>query len=204
MVDLLLGGVKWFSAVSYIDDIIVYSDTWDAHPHLPQLFQALRPANLQVHPGNHATEGFLSEDVMRAGKPLLRDTDVFVGFAVIATQAPGARGFAHHDGRGAPASRAGRGEPLGVELGDSAADRLPHRRRGEASRRRGNGLAIPCGGGGEGLGAVIQAVPELVQELAKLLEFCWQEAIVGREQHGEASAGNLFSGRRCSRTVCGS
>ncbi|KAL8444740.1 hypothetical protein Emag_005340 [Eimeria magna] len=37
MVDLLLGGMV--SAVGYIDDIIVYSDTWDAHrAHLGQLF----------------------------------------------------------------------------------------------------------------------------------------------------------------------
>ncbi|KAL8440743.1 hypothetical protein Emag_007767 [Eimeria magna] len=52
MVDLLLGGMKWVSAAGYIDDIIVYSDTWDAHrAHLRQLFQALRDANLQLHPG---------------------------------------------------------------------------------------------------------------------------------------------------------
>ncbi|KAL8449406.1 hypothetical protein Emag_003591 [Eimeria magna] len=44
--------MKWVSAVGYIDDIIVYSDTWDAHrAHLRQLFQALRDANLQLHPG---------------------------------------------------------------------------------------------------------------------------------------------------------
>ncbi|KAL8449957.1 hypothetical protein Emag_003477 [Eimeria magna] len=52
MVDLLLSGMKWVSAVGYIDDIIVYSDTWDAHrAHLRQLFWALRDANLQLHPG---------------------------------------------------------------------------------------------------------------------------------------------------------
>ncbi|KAL8441243.1 hypothetical protein Emag_007333 [Eimeria magna] len=40
------------SAVGYIDDIIVYSDAWDAHrAHLRQLFQALRDANLHLHPG---------------------------------------------------------------------------------------------------------------------------------------------------------
>ncbi|KAL8442641.1 hypothetical protein Emag_006301 [Eimeria magna] len=53
MVDLLLGCMKWVSAVSYIDDIIVYNDTWDAHrAHLRQVFQALRDANLQLPPGN--------------------------------------------------------------------------------------------------------------------------------------------------------
>ncbi|KAL8443861.1 hypothetical protein Emag_005763 [Eimeria magna] len=52
MVDLLLGGMKCVSAVGYIDDIMVYSDTWDAHrAHLRQLVQALRDANLQLHPG---------------------------------------------------------------------------------------------------------------------------------------------------------
>ncbi|KAL8440806.1 hypothetical protein Emag_007715 [Eimeria magna] len=51
MVDPLLGGMKWVSAVGYIDDIIVYSDTWDAHrAHLRQLFQALRDASLQPTP----------------------------------------------------------------------------------------------------------------------------------------------------------
>ncbi|KAL8441095.1 hypothetical protein Emag_007461 [Eimeria magna] len=55
MVNLLLGGMKWVSAVGYIDDIIVYSDTWDAHrAHLWQLFQALRDANLQLHPGKRS------------------------------------------------------------------------------------------------------------------------------------------------------
>ncbi|KAL8455871.1 hypothetical protein Emag_000301 [Eimeria magna] len=52
MVDLLLGGVKWVSAVGYIDDIIVYSDNWDAQrAHLRQLLQTLRDANLHLHPG---------------------------------------------------------------------------------------------------------------------------------------------------------
>ncbi|KAL8441395.1 hypothetical protein Emag_007210 [Eimeria magna] len=52
MVDLLLGGMKWVSAVGCVDDIIVYSDTWDAHrAHLRQLFQALRAAKLQLHAG---------------------------------------------------------------------------------------------------------------------------------------------------------
>lgn len=51
MIDTLLGGMKWVCAVGYIDDIIVYSDTWDDHRrHLRQLFGALRDANLQLHP----------------------------------------------------------------------------------------------------------------------------------------------------------
>ena len=55
MVDMLLGGMKWVFAVGYIDDIIVYSDTWVDHlSHLRQLFVALRKANLELHPGKCA------------------------------------------------------------------------------------------------------------------------------------------------------
>ena len=65
-VDMLLGGMKWIFAIGYIDDIIVYSDTW-AHQfsHLKQLFEALRKANLQLHarmcfrgPGGEAPGAF--------------------------------------------------------------------------------------------------------------------------------------------------
>ena len=42
-VEMLLGGMKWVFAVGYVDDIIVYSDTWVDHlSHLRQLFVALR------------------------------------------------------------------------------------------------------------------------------------------------------------------
>ncbi|KAL8440434.1 hypothetical protein Emag_007881 [Eimeria magna] len=55
MVDMLLGGMKWVSAVDYIDDIIVFSNTWDDHfRHLTELFHAVRRANLQLHPGKCA------------------------------------------------------------------------------------------------------------------------------------------------------
>ena len=55
MVDMLLGGMKWVSAVGYIDDIIVYSDTWQDHlKHLRELFEALRRANLELHPAKCA------------------------------------------------------------------------------------------------------------------------------------------------------
>ena len=51
MVDLLLGPMKWIAAVGYIDDIIVFSDSFEEHlRHLKQLFEALRKANLQLHP----------------------------------------------------------------------------------------------------------------------------------------------------------
>ena len=52
MVNMLLGGLKWVFAVGYIDDIIVYSDTRVDHlGHLRRLFEALRKANLELHPG---------------------------------------------------------------------------------------------------------------------------------------------------------
>ena len=55
MVDMLLGCMKWVLAIGYIDDIIVYSDTWADHlPHLRQLFEALRKAKLKLHPGKCA------------------------------------------------------------------------------------------------------------------------------------------------------
>lgn len=35
---MLLGGMKWVCAIGYIDDIIVYNDTWEDHlRHLRQL-----------------------------------------------------------------------------------------------------------------------------------------------------------------------
>lgn len=52
MVDAVLGGMKWISAVGYIDDIIVYSDTWPDHlQHLRRLFASMRKANVELHPG---------------------------------------------------------------------------------------------------------------------------------------------------------
>ena len=55
MVDMLLGGMKWVFAIGYIDDIIVYSDTWVDHlSHLRQLFVALQKADLELHRGKCA------------------------------------------------------------------------------------------------------------------------------------------------------
>ena len=54
-VDMLLGGMKWVFAIGYIDNIIVYNDTWADHlSHLRQLFEALRKAKLELHPGKCA------------------------------------------------------------------------------------------------------------------------------------------------------
>ncbi|KAL8440866.1 hypothetical protein Emag_007664 [Eimeria magna] len=72
MVDMLFGGMKWASAVSYVDDIIVFSDTWDDNfRRLTDLFHALRRANLQGHPGKCAFGAaevkYLGQVVSRAG-----------------------------------------------------------------------------------------------------------------------------------------
>ncbi|KAL8441125.1 hypothetical protein Emag_007428 [Eimeria magna] len=71
MVDLFLGGMKWVSAVGYIDDIIVYTATWDAHrAHLRQLFQALRDANLQLHPGKCSFGAAVAQPIFQQDYPL--------------------------------------------------------------------------------------------------------------------------------------
>ena len=54
---MLLGGLKWVFAIGYIDDTCtaMYSDTWtDQLAHLRRLFEALRKANLELHPGKCA------------------------------------------------------------------------------------------------------------------------------------------------------
>lgn len=51
MVDLLLGPMKWIDAVGYIDDIILYSASFELHlVHMRPLFEAVRKANVQLHP----------------------------------------------------------------------------------------------------------------------------------------------------------
>ncbi|KAL8441664.1 hypothetical protein Emed_007526 [Eimeria media] len=72
MVDMLIGDMKWVSAIAYIDDVIIYSDTWFEHvKHLTQLFEKLRSANLQLHPGKccfgAAEVKYLGHVVSRAG-----------------------------------------------------------------------------------------------------------------------------------------
>ena len=71
MGDMLLGGMKWFFAVGYIGDIIVYSDMWADHlAHLRQLREALRKANLELHRGKRA---FGAQDVNYLGHLITRD-----------------------------------------------------------------------------------------------------------------------------------
>lgn len=68
---MLLGGTKWVFAIGYIDDIIVYSDTWVDHlAHLRQVFEALRKANLERHPGQCA---FGAQEVNYLGRVVTRD-----------------------------------------------------------------------------------------------------------------------------------
>ena len=51
LMDLVIQGMKWTCAIAYIDDIIIFSDTLDAHVRdLQQLFTALRAANLKLSP----------------------------------------------------------------------------------------------------------------------------------------------------------
>ena len=71
MADMLLGGMKWVFAIGHIDDIVVYSDTWVDHlSHLRQLFEALRKAKLELHPGNCA---FGAQEVKYLGHLITRD-----------------------------------------------------------------------------------------------------------------------------------
>ena len=71
MVDPLLGGMKWVFAMGYIDEIIVYSDTWADHlAKVRQLFEALRKANLKLHPRKYA---FGAQEVKDLGYVVIRD-----------------------------------------------------------------------------------------------------------------------------------
>ena len=71
MVDMLLGGMKWVFAIGYIDGIIVYSGTWVEHlSHLRQVFEALRKAKLDLHPGQCA---FGAQEVKYFGHLVTRD-----------------------------------------------------------------------------------------------------------------------------------
>ena len=55
MVDRLLAGLKWCCAIAYLDDIVIFSNTFEEHlAHLEALFMRCRKANLQLHPGKSA------------------------------------------------------------------------------------------------------------------------------------------------------
>ena len=71
MLDVLLSGMKWVFAIGYIDEIIMCSDTWADHlAHLRRLFEALRKANLELHPGKCA---FGAQEVKYLGQVVTRD-----------------------------------------------------------------------------------------------------------------------------------
>jgi hypothetical protein len=47
MMDAILGSLRWEAALCYIDDVLVFSDTWDQHiAHLRQLFSSCKTAGL--------------------------------------------------------------------------------------------------------------------------------------------------------------
>ena len=51
MIDKLLAGLKWVCAIAYLDDIVVFSDTFDEHlAHLEALFSRCASAQLQLQP----------------------------------------------------------------------------------------------------------------------------------------------------------
>jgi hypothetical protein len=47
MMDAILGSLRWEAALCYIDDVLVFSDTWEQHiAHLRQLFSSCKTAGL--------------------------------------------------------------------------------------------------------------------------------------------------------------
>ena len=72
LMDQVIQGMKWTCAIAYVDDIIIFSDTLDAHVRdLQQLFVALRAANLKLSPTKcvlgAAEVHYLGHVVSRAG-----------------------------------------------------------------------------------------------------------------------------------------
>ena len=55
MMDKLLTGLKWVCALAYLDDIVVYSDTFEQHlTHLEALFRRCEKGSLQLQPKKSA------------------------------------------------------------------------------------------------------------------------------------------------------
>jgi len=51
MVNILLSGLNWKSCMAYLDDIIIFSNTFDQHlDHLREVFERLRQQNLKLSP----------------------------------------------------------------------------------------------------------------------------------------------------------
>ena len=63
--EVLLSGLNWICCMVFIDDIIIYSDTWEEHlRHIAAVFSALRSANLKV---NLAKCHFVSKSIPYLG-----------------------------------------------------------------------------------------------------------------------------------------
>ena len=59
LMDRVLDGLAWSTCLYYLDDVIVFSTTWEEHlRRLRQVFQRLRDANLKLSPGKcHLAQG---------------------------------------------------------------------------------------------------------------------------------------------------
>ena len=51
LMDLVMSGIKWKKCMIYLDDIIIFSKTFDEHlSNLEEVFQRIRNANLKIKP----------------------------------------------------------------------------------------------------------------------------------------------------------
>ena len=70
LMDCVLSGLLWKSCLVYLDDVIVFSKTFEQHQeHLEQVFQALADANLKIKPSKCR---FFQEQVVYLGHTLTR------------------------------------------------------------------------------------------------------------------------------------
>lgn len=52
LMDCVLSGLTWSTCLCYLDDVVIFSDTFENHlQRLQELFQRFRDANLKLHPG---------------------------------------------------------------------------------------------------------------------------------------------------------
>ncbi|KAL8442691.1 hypothetical protein Emed_007222 [Eimeria media] len=99
--------------------------------------------------------------------------------------APDAGGLTRHHNRSLAAARAGLADALCMKLGDGVADHLRHR-RGEAGGGVQRGCASPV------WGSVFEAVQQLVDDNADLLDLMAREAGFGQGQGREESVQDLL------------
>ena len=72
LMELVLRGLQWSSCLVYIDDIIIFSRTFQEHLyHLGEVFECLRSAGLKVKPSKcqllHKSVNYLGHVVTREG-----------------------------------------------------------------------------------------------------------------------------------------